>query len=63
MVMLRVTHANDEAMGLHRPGLVDAYLTMLLAPPPPKKRATARKATTNAAPAKKQKPPGRSRPP
>jgi AcrR family transcriptional regulator len=35
MVMLRVTHANDEAMGLHRPGLVDAYLTMLLAPPPP----------------------------
>lgn len=34
MVMLRVTHRDDEAVGAHRPSLVDAYLTMLLAPPP-----------------------------
>jgi AcrR family transcriptional regulator len=35
MVMLRATHSNDEAVGAHRAGLVDAYVTMLLAPPPP----------------------------
>ena len=34
MVLLRVTHSDDEAVGAHRPSLVDAYLTMLLAPPP-----------------------------
>jgi AcrR family transcriptional regulator len=53
MVVLRVTHANDEAVGMHRPGLVDAYLTMLLAPPPeppgPPKQAVAKKAAEKAA--------------
>ena len=34
MVMLRATHSDDEAVGAHRAGLVDAYVTMLLAPPP-----------------------------
>ena len=35
MVMLRATHSDDDTIGAHRPGLVDAYLTMLLTPPPP----------------------------
>ena len=35
MVMLRATHSDeDDSVGAHRPSLVDAYLTMLLAPPP-----------------------------
>jgi AcrR family transcriptional regulator len=47
MVMLRATHADDEAVGAHRPGLVDAYLTMLLTPPPAPLKAAAKKAAAN----------------
>jgi AcrR family transcriptional regulator len=54
MVMLRATHADDEAVGAHRPGLVDAYLTMLLTPPPaPLKAAAAKKAAAKKAAAEK----------
>jgi AcrR family transcriptional regulator len=53
LVMLRATHADDDAVGAHRPGLVDAYLTMLLTPPPAQKAATAKKATVKKSAAKK----------
>jgi AcrR family transcriptional regulator len=46
MVMLRATHGDDEAVGAHRPELVDAYLTMLLAPPPALERPRAAKRPT-----------------
>jgi AcrR family transcriptional regulator len=49
MVMLRATHSNDEAVGAHRPSLVDAYLTMLLAPPPPPAKPAAKPAAPPAA--------------
>jgi AcrR family transcriptional regulator len=53
MVMLRATHADDEAVGAHRPGLVDAYLTMLLTPPPAPLKAAAKKAAAKNAAAEK----------
>jgi len=46
MVMLRATHAEDDAVGVHRPQLVDAYLTMLLTPPPPPLKAGTAPAST-----------------
>lgn len=35
LALLRVTQVGDDVAGVGRDGLIDAYITMLLAPPPP----------------------------
>jgi len=60
LVMLRATHSADPTVGAHRPGLVDAYLTMLLTPPPAPAKAAVKTARQGARAAPRA-PVGRSR--